>query len=360
MTHPELRTGPSADPHDADLHAEPSATDSTHPEPAHSDPLPETVVDAVVIGGGAAGLSGALMLARSRRSVVVLDSGSPRNAPAEGIHGLLGHEGTPPGEYLERGRAEVRRYGGRVVRGEVASARTAAPSADGDLRFEIVLADGRDLTARRVLVATGIRDELPQVPGLAQHWGHDLVHCPFCHGYEVRDRAIGVIATLPFHAHLALMFRALSEDVEVFAAGAELDAVALERFAALGITVHETPIQEVLEGADGGIAGIRLAGGEVVERSVLAAGTRMIPRLDGLEDLGLDVEELPGGMGQKVATGMAGTTEVPGVWVAGNAADPSAQVGASAAAGALAGAHLHGALVMVDADAAVAARARQA
>jgi thioredoxin reductase len=332
-------------------HPQHSATSS------QSDPLPGTLVDVAVIGGGAAGLSGALMLARSRRSVVVLDSGSPRNAPAEGIHGLLGNEGTPPGEYLERGHVEVRQYGGLIVHADVASARPVAPAADGDLRFSIALADGRSLTARRVLVATGIRDELPQIPGLAEHWGHDLVHCPFCHGYEVRDRAIGVIASSPAHAHLALMFRALSEDVEVFAAGAGLDEASRARLDALGITVHETGIQEVLAGPDGRITGIRLLGGEVIERSVLAAGTRMTPRLDGFEDLGLVLEELPAGMGQKVATGMAGTTEVPGVWVAGNAADPTAQVGASAAAGALAGAHLHGELVMVEADAAVAALA---
>ena len=328
-----------------------------HADPIGSDPLPETLVDVVVIGGGAAGLSGALMLARSRRSVVVLDSGTPRNAPAEGIHGLLGNEGTPPGEYLARGRVEVRQYGGLVIRGEVATARPLAPAEDGDLRFSITLADGRDLTARRVLVATGIRDELPQIPGLSRHWGHGLVHCPFCHGYEVRDRAIGVIASRPAHAHLALMFRALSEDVRVFAAGVELDPAARERFDALGVSVHETGIQEVLAGPDGGIAGVRLVGGEVVERSVLAAGTRMTPRLEGLEGLGLTIEELPAGMGQKVTTGMAGTVEVPGVRVAGNAADPSAQVGASAAAGALAGAHLHAELVTAEADAAVAALA---
>lgn len=335
-------------------HSAPSADTALH-----SDPLPETLVDAVVIGGGAAGLNAALMLGRSRRSVVVLDSGSPRNAPADGIHGLLGNEGTPPAEFLARGRNEVRSYGGLVVSATVREAHPI-PSDDGDLRFRIELVDGRTLEARRAVVATGIRDELPPIPGLAKHWGRGLVHCPFCHGYEVRDQPIGVIATLPFHAHLALMFRALSEDVQVFAAGVDFDAATRDRFNALGMTVHDVSIEEVLEGPGGTIAGVRLAGGEIVARSVLAAGTRMIPRLDGLEGLGLELEELPGGMGQKVVTGQAGTTQVPGVWVAGNAADPSAQVGASAAAGALAGAHLHSSLVMAEADAAVAALAATA
>ncbi|AXK46997.1 NAD(P)/FAD-dependent oxidoreductase [Brachybacterium saurashtrense] len=332
-------------------------TETTAPtaEPAAGDPLPETLVDVAVLGGGAAGLSGALMLARSRRSVVVLDAGTPRNAPAAAIHALLGHDGTPPAEYLACGRAEVRRYGGRIVPAQVVSARAARPAPDGDLRFALDLADGRTLTARRLLVAVGVRDELPGIPGLARHWGRDLVHCPFCHGWEVRDRAIGVLATTAMSAHQALMFRELTEDLHVFAAGAELDPASRERFAALGITVHEGAVEEVLAGEDGGIAGVRLAGGEIVPRSVLAVATTLTPRLDGLEGLGLALEELPGGMGWKVPTGMAGASEVPGVWVAGNAADPAAQVGAAAAGGALAGGHLHGALTLAGADAAVAA-----
>lgn len=339
-----------------------SASDeSTQLDPAAADQLPDALVDLAVIGGGAAGLNGALMLARSRRSVVVIDSGTPRNAPAEGIHALLGNEGTPPADYLARGRAEVRQYGGLVIAGEVASARAAAPSAEGDLRFELVLADGRALTARRLLVASGIRDELPEIPGLAQHWGRGLVHCPFCHGWEVRDQAIGVIATRLASLHQALMFRALSEDVTVFAPGVEIDDEARERCEALGITLRESPIQEIVASQEGGIAGVRLEGGELVPRSVLTVATVMTPRLDGLEDLGLEIEELPGGMGQKITTGFAGATEVPGVWVAGNAADPMAQVGASAAGGALAGGHIQGMLVMADADAAIAAhRARRA
>ncbi|ATG55943.1 thioredoxin reductase [Brachybacterium ginsengisoli] len=331
----------------------PASSDTPAPS---GDPLPETLVDVAVIGGGAAGLNGALMLARSRRSVVVIDSGTPRNAPAEGIHGLLGNEGTPPAEYLARGRDEVRQYGGLVVAGEVASARALDPSADGDLRFEVALADGRTLTARRLLLASGVRDELPEIPGLAQHWGHGLVHCPFCHGWEVRDQAIGVIATRAASFHQALMFRALSEDITVFAAGVEIDAETRERFGALGIAVVESPIQEIVADADGGLAGVRLADGELVARDALVVASVLAPRLDGLEGLGLEVEDLGGGMGQRIPTSFAGVSGVPGVWVAGNAADPMLQVGAAAAGGAFAGANIHGTLVMADADAAVAAR----
>lgn len=325
------------------------------------DPLPETLVDVAVIGGGAAGLNGALMLARSRRSVVVIDSGTPRNAPAEGIHGLLGNEGTPPAEFLARGRDEVRQYGGLVVAGEVARARAVEPSADGDLRFEVVLADGRTLTARRLLVASGVRDQLPEIPGLARHWGHGLVHCPFCHGWEVRDQAIGVIATRAASFHQALMFRALSEDITVFAAGVEVDAETRERCEALGITVVQSPIREIVAAEHGGLAGVRLEGGELVPRDALVVASVLVPRLDGLEDLGLELEDLGGGMGQRIPTAFAGVSDIPGVWVAGNAADPMLQVGASAAGGAFAGANIHGALVMAEAEAAVvAARAGRA
>lgn len=134
-----------------------------------SDALTGETVDVVVIGGGAAGLNGALMLARSRRSVGMVDSGNPRNAPAEAMHGFIVLDGTPPAEILERGREQVRHYGGKVVFGEVAAAESAEASDDGDLRFIVTLSDDRTITARRVLVATGLRDVLPDVPGLAEH-----------------------------------------------------------------------------------------------------------------------------------------------------------------------------------------------
>ncbi|WP_416966805.1 NAD(P)/FAD-dependent oxidoreductase [Streptomyces sp. 4F14] len=316
-----------------------------------SDALAEGTVDAVVIGGGAAGLNGALILARSRRSVVVIDSGSPRNAPAEAVHGLIALDGTPPSEILRRGREQVRQYGGRVVHGKVVSAEPAAPSVDGDLRFTVTLADGRHITARRILVATGLKDVLPEVPGLAEHWGDSVVHCPYCHGWEVRDEPIGILATGPASIGPALLFRQLTEDLIYFTRGTDLDEDSRARFAARGIRVIDTPVTEVVDDADGALAGVRLADGQVVARRVLGVAPQMQARTKGLEGLGLPVQDLP--TGRTFASGTDGATEVPGVWVAGNATDPVAQVGASAAAGALAGIEINKMLAVADTDAAL-------
>jgi thioredoxin reductase len=325
--------------------------------PYASDALAEGTVDAVVIGGGAAGLNGALILARSRRSVVVIDSGSPRNAPAEAVHGLLALDGTPPAEILRRGREQVRQYGGRVVFGKVVSAEPAAPSADGDLRFTVTLADGRSITARRILVATGLTDVLPPVPGLAEHWGHSVVHCPYCHGWEVRDEPVGVLANSAASVGPALLFRQLTEDLTYFTRGTGLDQDSRARFAARGIRVIDTPVTGVVNDPGGALAGVRLADGQVVARRVLAVVPRTQARTQGLEGLGLPVRDLPN-TGRVFASGPDGTTEVPGVWVAGNATDPVAQVGASAAAGALAGIDINKKLAIADTDAALQAIAK--
>ncbi|MBU3067328.1 NAD(P)/FAD-dependent oxidoreductase [Nocardia sp. NEAU-G5] len=324
-----------------------------------TDELPAGTVDAVVIGGGAAGLNGALMLARSRRSVVVIDSGAPRNAPADGVHGLLGHDGLPPQELLRTGREEVRRYGGRIVSGEVSSAVPAAPAADGDRRFTLTLTDGGTLCARRLLVATGLRDVLPAVPGLAQHWGHSVVHCPYCHGWEVRDEAIGILAVGPASVHHALLFRQLTDDLVYFTRGTDLGEDTRARFAARGISVVDTPVAAVESTEDGNITAVRLTDGHAVPRHILAVATTMQARTDGLTGLELPMQDLPNGMGRHFITGMAGTTSVPGVWVAGNATDLSAQVGAAAAAGALAGAHMNADLATADTDAVFAAAQRR-
>jgi thioredoxin reductase len=305
--------------------------------------------DAVVVGGGAAGLNGALMLARSRRSVAVVDAGHPRNAPADAVHGLLGHDGTPPAELLARGRAEVRRYGGSVVTGEVA---TATRNVGG---FHLGLADGRTVSARRLLVTTGLVDELPAVEGLAGRWGRDVVHCPYCHGYEVRDRAVAVLGTGAVSLHHVMLFRQLSDDVVYLVHEApEPHGEEAEQLAALGVEVV-TGRAVGVEVVDDRIRGVRLADGRFVEREVVAVATRMVARAGFLDGLGLRPVPHPSGMGEHLVAGPAGTSEVPGVWVAGNVTDLTAQVGAAAAAGALAGAHMNADLVAEDAAAAVVA-----
>jgi thioredoxin reductase len=305
--------------------------------------------DVVVIGGGAAGLNGALQLARSRRSVLVVDAGQPRNRPAAALHGLLGHDGVPPARLLARGRDEVRGYGGEVVAGEVTA-------VGGDLAagFTVTLGDGRVVLARRLLVTSGLVDNLPDIPGLGERWGRDVVHCPYCHGWEVRDQPIGVLASGPTSVHQALLFRQLSDDVVYFRRGTALDGAAASRLAARGIRVVEGEVTAVVI-ADDRVAGVRLADGTVVARRALAVAARMTARAGFLADLGLKAREHPSGMGTYVPADPAGRTEVPGVWAAGNVTDLGAQVGAAAAAGALAGAAINAELVEEETLRAVAA-----
>ncbi|MFB7136377.1 NAD(P)/FAD-dependent oxidoreductase [Streptomyces sp. NPDC056237] len=272
-----------------------------------SDALPTETVDVVVIGGGAAGLNGALMLARSRRSVVVIDSGTPRNAPAAAVHGFIVLDGTPPPpETLKRGRQQVRGYGGRIVFGEVTATEPSVPSADGDLQFTVTLADGRTLTARRVLVATGLRDVLPEVPGLTEHWGRSVVHCPYCHGWEVRGEPIGILATGPASVHHAWLFRQLTDGLIYFTIGTELHADTRTRFAARNVRIIETDVKEVVNDDGGTLAGVRLTDGTVVKRRILAVAIQMQARTEGLEGLKLPMEDLPDNMGRRFASAMAG------------------------------------------------------
>ena len=308
--------------------------------------------DVVVIGGGAAGLNGALQLARSRRSVLVVDAGQQRNLPAAGIHGLLGHDGLKPARLLERGRNEVRGYGGEVMAGEVASV-----GGDVDAGFAVTLGDGRTVRARRLLVTTGLVDNLPDIPGLRARWGRDVVHCPYCHGWEVRDQAIGVLASGPLSAHQALLFRQLSDDVVYFRRGTALDDADASRLAARGIRVVDGEVSAVVT-RDDQVAGVRLADGTVVPRQALTVAAVMTARAGFLADLGLKAAEHPSGMGSHIPVDQTGRTEVPGVWAAGNVADLSAQVGAAAAAGAFAGAVINADLVEEETRQAVAAQAR--
>ncbi len=306
--------------------------------------------DAAVVGGGAAGLSAAVTLARSLRSVVVIDAGEPRNAPAAGAHNLLGREGIAPLELLAAGRREAEGYGAEIHSGRADAVRR---TEDG---FELDLADGGSVRARRLLLATGLVDELPDVPGVRELWGRDVLHCPFCHGWEVRGRRIGVLGTGPMTAHQALLFRQLSDDVTVFLQSApELEEEeAAEQLDALGVPVVPGPVARLDVEGDR-LAAVVLADGRSFPMDAVTVAPRFVSRSELWSQLGGTLTENP--MGTFIASGLGGRTDLPGVFVAGNAGDLSAMVGASAAQGVFAGAALNMDLIAEDAQAAVRARA---
>ncbi|SEG99899.1 Thioredoxin reductase [Nonomuraea solani] len=309
--------------------------------------------DVIVIGGGAAGLGGALTLGRARRSVLVIDSGQPRNAPAKGVHVYLTREGMSPLDLLAAGRDEVAGYGGEIMTGTV----TAVEKAGG--RFRVVLGDGATVEAARLLVTTGLVDELPAVPGLAGRWGREVLHCPYCHGWEVRDQPIGVLATGPMSVHQALMWRQWSDDVTFFVHDRpDPGDEAREKLAARGITVVEGEVTGV-EVTDDRLTGVRLADGRVIPRQAIAVATRMTARAGFLADLGLETAELEMGghvMGTYIPADPSGATSVPGVWVAGNVTNLVDQVISAAAAGVRAAAAINGDLINEETEAAVTAR----
>jgi thioredoxin reductase (NADPH) len=314
--------------------------------------------DVIVIGGAAAGLSAALILGRSRRSVLVVDAGEPRNAPAEGVHNYLGREGAAPSEVSRIGRDEVAAYGVEVTAGRI----VAASATDGEgvdpVGFSVTTDSGALVTARRLVVASGAVDVLPDVPGLAEQWGRGVVHCPFCHGWEIRDRRIGVLVTTPNGTHHALMFRALSDHVTAFVTDPALvDDTARAGLAARGIRVVDGPVARV--GSDGDrLTGVTLGSGDVVALDALAAASSAEARVAFLDGLGLEPADVVVDgfrFGSALTVDPAGRTTVRGVYAAGNVASPMATVIASAAAGTQAGAAVHGDLVQADLAAALAA-----
>lgn len=304
--------------------------------------------DVVVVGGGAAGLSGAVTLGRSRRSVLVIDAGEPRNAPAAGVHNFLSRDGTPPQTLLELGRAEVAAYGGHILQGSV---RSASREAAG---FRLTLDDGSEVFARRLLVATGLVDELPDIPGVRERWGHDVLHCPYCHGWEVRDQAVGILGSGPMAVHQTLLFRQLTSDVVLFQHTAPpLTDEQAEQLAALDVRVIDGRVA-ALEIEDDHVTGVRMADGTFVARQAIVVGPRFVARSRVLTALGLSTSEHPAG--EFVAADATGRTDVPGVWVAGNVTDLSATVITASSQGVVAAATINADLVAEDARRAVEQR----
>jgi thioredoxin reductase len=307
--------------------------------------------DVLVVGGGAAGLSAALVLGRARRTVVVVDAGQPRNAPAAHMHGFLSRDGLPPAELLSTGREEVTGYGVTIVHGTVGElTRDIDESA-----FQALLQDGQRLTARRVLVTTGLRDELPDIPGLADRWARDVLHCPYCHGWEVRDQPLGVLWHGPDTVRYAHIVRQWTQDLILFAPDGALTVQDHSSLSARDICVVEGEVDHLVIDHDD-LTGVALTDGRVIRRSAVFVPPRYTSHSDLLAGLGCEFDDQGW-----VTTGPNGATSVPGVWVAGNVANPRAQVVTAAGEGSSAAiaintdlveAEIHAALALTNADAA--------
>jgi thioredoxin reductase len=291
--------------------------------------------DVAIVGGGPAGLSAALVLGRARRRVLVVDAGAPRNAPATHMQGFLSRDGTPPAHLLETARAEVLGYGVEVIDDHV---------VDAEPGFMLRLAGGRTVEARQVLLATGAVDELPDFVGARERWGRDFLHCPYCHGWEVRDQAIGVLASVE-HAQL---LRQWSDDVILFTHTTTVAAEERATLDARAIAVIDGTVERLVITGDR-LSAVQLADGRSVARDVLFMRPSLRAHADAPAS-SLGCETMPGGL---VRVDADGRTSVPGVWAAGNAANPRAQVITAAGEGSAVAIAINTDLVAQDVAAAV-------
>ncbi len=311
-----------------------------------------TRYDVVIVGGGAAGLSAALVLGRARRRVLVVDAGSPRNAPAAHMQGFLSRDGMSPKELLAVGREEIARYCVELVDDTV----TGLESIEGDVgspaevAFRVHLERHPDVDARRLLVTTGVSDDIPDLPGVRERWGRDLLHCPYCHGWEVRDEPLGVLGTIPGSVQHALLVRQWSDDVTFFVHTYELTDSERRELTARGVAVVSGEVAGLVV-VDDHLTGVELVDGRVVDRAAVFVRPGIHPHPDGLlAGLGCDHDDAG-----FVTTDRTGRTSVAGVWAAGNVADPRAQVITAAGAGSAAAIAINNGLVQADVDRAVRA-----
>ncbi len=290
--------------------------------------------DVVIIGGGAAGLSAALVLGRARRRVAVVDAGTPRNAPAAHMQGFLSRDGMPPAAFLAAGRAEIAGYGVELLEDRVLRIES---------EFFIRLAGGAILTARRIVLATGVSDELPDIPGIRERWGRDLLHCPYCHGWEVRDQPLGVLGSHSGAVQHAQLVRQWSDDVIFFAHTHDVTDAERTQLEACGIHVIDGEVARLVV-EDDRLTGVELVDGRVIPRTAVFLRPVNVPHPDGVvSDLGCDRDDAG-----FVTVDATGRTSLPGVWAAGNVVDPRAQVITAAGAGSAAAIAINADLVEDD------------
>lgn len=280
--------------------------------------------DCIIVGGGAAGLSAALVLGRARRRVLLVDAGEQSNRPAHGIGGLLGSDGRPPADLYDAGHAELAAYPTvEVRRGEVTL---------GKRGFAVDLADGSHEHARTVLLAAGMNYLPPNIPGLGELWGRSVFHCPFCHGWEVRDTALAVVARGDRAVHSALLLRAWTDDIVVLTNGSGgLDDAHAEKLSAAGVSVNDTPIARFVA-EDGELAAVELTDGTRLTRRGALVATTLHQRSPLAAQLGAIGAPTPLA-GDAVVVDALGRTTVPGLFAAGDLTGGMPQVATAVAAG---------------------------
>ena len=267
------------------------------------------VADVIIVGAGPAGLSAALMLGRCRRRVIVFDSGHPRNAASTALHGFITRDGIPPADFLALAREELRRYDTVTVRDvEVEAAECR------DSRFSVTLVGGERVRSRKLLLATGVADNLPEVEGFAELYGRSAFHCPYCDGWELRDQPLAIYGRGARALGLALELTAWSRDLLVCSDGpCEIDDEGRDRLRRLDIEIREAPVAR-FEGAEGILSRIHFADGTSVPRSALFFTTGQSQRSSLLVNLGCEFNDKG-----TVRTGKYETTHLPGLFVAGDA-----------------------------------------
>jgi thioredoxin reductase len=288
--------------------------------------------DVIVIGGSYAGLAAALQLARARRKVLVIDAGHRRNRNAAHSHGFLGQDGQDPAVIAAKGRAEVLAYPtARLVEG------TAQSVARTETGFAVTVATGERFETERVILALGVIDELPEIPGVAERWGKSIFHCPYCHGYELGGEKIGVIATSALSFHHAMLLPDWGETT-YFTRGFEPTDEQSAQLERRRVTIERGDVR----GIDGA-ATVHVADG----RALSFAGLFLMPRnrVAGslVSDLGVEMEDGP--VGKIIKTDMMKMTSVPGVLACGDAAMAAGSVSFAVADGVRAGVGAHASLI---------------
>ena len=300
-----------------------------------NEETPRITYDCIIVGAGPAGLSAALMLGRCRRNVLVCDVGNQRNARSAAIHNYLTRDGTRPAEFLELGRAEAARY--PTIEFRNVEVLDATRSPDG---FRVVCADGRQLGARKLLLATGVVDELPPIDGLEPLYGTSVHHCPYCDGWEWRDRPLAIYGTGEEGVALTLGLTAWSRDLVLCTDGpSRLPAEELEHLQQLDIHVREDRIAR-LEGRDGRLQRIVFQEGEPLEREALFVCASQHQRSGLARKLGCRFTQKGA-----VDTGTCEATDVPGLYVAGDSSKEAQFVIVAAAEGTEAGMAINKALL---------------